>query len=166
MNPRAQIRKYILDDAEARSSPRIGEIDLRAIATLGYSSEDPDQPIEHLLDGSSGASATRWASARPDTTERILIEFDVPQSISRLIYEVSEKEQSRTQEIRIEASEDGGETYRQILVQEYSFSPGGASFEREDLRFNLKHVSHLRLTIVPNKNGSGVATLSTLRLFS
>ena len=166
VSPRAEIRKYILDAAETGRSPTTGEIDLHAIATLGYSSEDPDHPIEHLLDDSSGIGATRWASAKRDTTERILIEFDNPQSISRIMYEVLETECSRTQEVRIEASDDRGETYRQILMQEYSCSPQGATFEREDLRFDLKGVTHLRLTVIPNKNGSGVATLSKLRLFN
>ena len=80
------------------------------------------------------------------------------------MYEVEKAERERTQEVRVEASEDGGRTYRQILIQEYTFSPGGATYQREDQRFNLRRVSHLRLTIVPNKSGSGTATLTALRL--
>ena len=72
----------------------------------------------------------------------------------------------RTQEVRVEVSEDGGRTYRQILVQEYNFSPGGATYQREEQRFNLHQVHRLRFTIVPNKNGSGTATLTSLRLFA
>src|SRR5437764_13960485 len=72
----------------------------------------------------------------------------------------------RTQEVRVEVSEDGGRSYRQILVQEYNFSPGGATYQREDQRVNLRQVTHLRLTIVPNKSGSGTATLTTLRLLA
>ena len=53
-----------------------------------------------------------------------------------------------------------------ILVQEYNFSPGGATYQREEQRFNLRQVNHLRLTIVPNKSGSGTATLTALRLFA
>jgi hypothetical protein len=68
--------------------------------------------------------------------------------------------------VRVEVSEDGARTYRRILVQEYSFSPGGATYQREELRFNLQGVTHLRLTIVPNKSGSGTATLTALRLFA
>jgi hypothetical protein len=79
----------------------------------------------------SGPGATRWISARPDTTEHIVIEFDRPQTISRLVYEVEETMRERTQEVRVEVSEDGGQSYRQILVQEYNFSPGGATYQRE-----------------------------------
>jgi hypothetical protein len=98
--------------------------------------------------------------------EQIVVEFDQPQTISRLVYEVEEAVRERTQEVRVEVSEDGGRTYRQILVQEYSFSPGGATYQREEQRLNLHQVSHLRLTIVPSKNGSGTATLTSLRLFA
>ena len=114
----------------------------------------------------SGPGATRWISARPDTTEHIVIEFDRPQTISRLVYEVEETMRERTQEVRVEVSEDGGRSYRQILVQEYNFSPGGATYQREEQRFNLRQVTHLRLTIVPNKSGSGTATLTALLLFA
>ena len=105
-------------------------------------------------------------SARADTIEHIVLEFDRPQMISRLVYEVEEATRERTQEVRVEVSEDGAQTYRQILVQEYNFSPGGATYQREEQRLDLGRVTHLRLTIVPNKNGSGTATLTALRLFA
>ena len=98
--------------------------------------------------------------------ERIIVEFDEPQPISRLAYEVEEAVRERTQEVRVEVCENGPRTYRQILVQEYNFSPAGATHQLEELRFNLLQVNRLRLTIVPNKNGSGNATLTTLRLFA
>jgi hypothetical protein len=82
------------------------------------------------------------------------------------VYEVEETERERTQEVRVEASTDGGQTYRQVLVQEYTFSPHGATFQREDLRLDLRGVDRLRLTVVPNKRGTGTATLTTLRLFT
>ena len=41
-----------------------------------------------------------------------------------------------------------------------------ATFQREEQRFDLRQVSRLRLTIVPNKSGSGAASLTTLRLFA
>jgi hypothetical protein len=119
-----------------------------------------------LLDRRSGPGTTRWISARPDTVEHIVVEFDPPQAIGRLVYEVEEAIRERTQEVRVEVSEDGGRTYRQILVQEYTFSPRGATYQCEEQRFNLDQVSHLRFTIVPNKNGSGTATLTALRLFA
>lgn len=160
-----RLRKRLLE-ADATMSARAGEIEIVSCATIAYSSENPAHPVEHMLDGHCGPGATRWISAGSDTVEQIVVEFDQPQPISRLVYEVEDAERERTQEIRVEVSEDGGRTYRQILVQEYNFSPGGATYQREEQRLALVKASHLRLTIVPNKNGTGTATLTALRLFA
>ena len=160
----SNVRKRKLDqsgNAVDDSAP----IDLTRLATIAYSSEDPAHPVEHLLDERSGPHGSRWAAAQPDTVEQIVVEFDRPQSVTRLVYEVEETEHERTQEVHVEASTDGGQSYRQVLVQEYTFSPRGATFQREDLRLELHDLSHLRVTIVPNKHGSGVATLTSLRLY-
>ena len=162
----SRVRKRPLETDAATNARAAGEIDIAGCATIAYSSEDPAHPVEHMVDGRGGPGATCWISARPDTTEHIVIEFDRPKTISRLVYEVEETMRERTQEVRVEVSEDGGRSYRQILVQEYNFSPGGATYQREEQRFNLRQVTHLRLTIVPNKSGSGTATLTALLLFA
>jgi hypothetical protein len=112
--------------------------------------------------------AAREGSVGParGPTPHIAVEFDQPQAMSGLFYEVEETTRQRTQEVRVEASDDGGRAYRQILVREYNFSPREATFQREEQRFDLRLVTHLRLTIVPNKSGSGAASLTTLRLFA
>ena len=166
MTARSQVRKRPLAADTAAAARAADEIDIAGCATIAYSSEDPAHPVENLLDGKSGPGGTRWISARPDIIERIVVEFDQPQTISRLDYEVEETIRDRTQEVRVEVSDDGGRVYRQILVQECNFSPHGATFQREEQRVNLHRVTHLRLTIVPNKNGSGTASLTALRLFA
>jgi hypothetical protein len=166
MTEPSRLRKRPLEADAATIAHGADEIDIAGCATIAYSSEDPAHPVEDLFDGRSGPGATRWMSARPDTLEQIVVEFDHPQTISRLVYEVEEAIRERTQEIRVEVSEDGGRTYRQILVQEYTFSPRGATYQREEQRFNLRQVTHLRLTIVPNKNGAGTATITAIRLFA
>jgi F5/8 type C domain len=164
-NP-SSLRKRQLEPDGARRARAADEVDIASCATIAYSSENPAHPVEHLLDGRSGPGATRWISERPDVIEHLVVEFDQPQTISRLLYEVEELVRERTQEVRVEVSEDGGQTYRQILVQEYTFSPGGATYQREDQQLNLHQITHLHLTIVPNKSGSGTATLTSLRLFA
>jgi hypothetical protein len=82
------------------------------------------------------------------------------------VYEVEESGRARTQQVRVEVSADDGRTYRQVLAQDYTFSPQGATFQHEDLRLELPTITRLRLTIVPNKDGSGVASLTSLRLFA
>ena len=76
-----------------------------------------------------------------------MLEFDKPQTISRLVYEVEETMRERTQEVRVEVSEDEGRTYRQVLVQEFSFSPTGATYQSEEQRLTSTRlaISVLRL---------------------
>lgn len=163
-NIHGPIRKRLI--APAASPPDAANaIDLAACATIAYSSEDSAHLIENILDDHIGPAGTYWSSERADTVEQLLIEFDAPRSISRVVYEVEETRSERTQEVRIEVSTDAGMTYRGLLVQEYAFSPAGATFQREDLRVQAAAVTQLRLTIRPNKGGTGRATLTSLRLY-
>jgi F5/8 type C domain len=160
------VRKRLLPKEGENPAASAGEIDITSHAVLAYTSDDPDHPIDNLIDGHYGRNSTFWASANPNTIERIIVEFDHPQSVSWMVYEVEDCECARTQEVSVEVSLDGGRTYRQMLVQEYTFSPDGATFQREVQRLNLPPISHLRLTIVPDKHGSGRAKLNSLRLFA
>jgi hypothetical protein len=163
----SRLRKRQLRATDATAGAQAAnEIDIVATATIAYSSEDPAHPIEHALDGFSGLGATRWISARDNMVEQIVIEFDRPQVVARLSYEVEERALERTQEVRGEISDDAGHTYRQIFVQDYTFSPQGATYQHEEQNFDRIQVGYLRLTIIPNKNGSGRATLTSLRLFT
>jgi F5/8 type C domain len=145
----SRLRKRPLEQRRPTSARAAGEIDIAGCATIAYSSEDPAHPVEHMLDGRSGPGATRWVSAHPDVVEHIFIEFDRPQPVSRLLYEVEETLRERTQEVRVDVSEDGSQSYRQILVQEYNFSPRGATYQREEQRFDLRQVTHLGLSSCP-----------------
>jgi hypothetical protein len=160
-----QIRKRLLDDARLLPATSSVELNLTTGATIAYSSEQATHPVDSMFDGRDGPGGTFWESARENTIETILIEFDHPQIISRLIFEVEERQLERTQEVRVEVSCDGGDSFRQLVLQEFVFSPKGATYQREDLRVGVEKASHLRLTIVPNKNGSGRAKLTSLRLF-
>lgn len=160
------VRKRLLAKDETGAAVVPGEIDIAAHAVLAYTSEDPGHPIENLIDGHCGRGSTFWAAASSNTTERIDLEFDQPQGIRSMIYEVEERSCERTQEVRVEVSSDGGRSYRQVLVQEFTFSPAGATFQREEQRLNLPPITRLRLTIVPDKHGSGPAKLNSLRLFA
>ncbi len=162
----SRMRKRLMSEQVSMCAERPGEIDIASLATFAYSSEDPNHPLEHLIDGRCGRGGTRWASARPNTTERIVLEFEPALRISQLVYEVEECCEERTQELRVEVSTDHGRTYRQVLAQDYTFSPQGATFQHEALELDLPAITHLRLTIIPNKGGSGVATLTSLRLFA
>jgi F5/8 type C domain len=158
------VRKRLLKP-EANSGHFPVGLDIAACAVLAFSSEHTTHRVENILDERTGPGGSYWSSERPDTTEELVIEFDAPQTLSRLLYEVEEAKFERTQEVRVDVSQDRGLTYRGLITQDYTFSPGGATFQREDLRLAATAVTHLRLTIVPNKNGHGTATLTSLRLY-
>ncbi|MDA8217596.1 MAG: discoidin domain-containing protein [Dehalococcoidales bacterium] len=162
---RTNIRKRPFSERQRKPARDPGTIDLAAEAFVFYTSEDPDHPIENAFDAEGGRGGTRWEAAEADTPQIIELEFDEPQFVSRIVYEVEEEQAERTQEIRIEASADEGDSYGHVLVQEYNFSPGGATFEREDWRLDLKGVTNLRLTLIPNKRGSGKAKITTLHVY-
>src|SRR3569833_1454397 len=158
-----QIRKRLLEAARLLPASSSTELDVIAGATIAYSSQEPAHPVDNMFDGRDGPGGTYWESARENTSETLLIEFDRPQNISRLIFEVEERDLERTQEVRLEVSCDGGNSFRALLVQEFVFRPRGATFQREDVHRAVEGVSHMRLVIVPNKSGSGRAKLTSLR---
>jgi hypothetical protein len=95
----------------------------------------------------------------------LLLVFDTPQTIRTMRLEVEELDVSRTQELAIAMSYDGGATYQELLRQEYNFSPPGTTFEREEWSMTAEGVTHLRLVIKPDKGGKPCqATLTTLAL--
>jgi hypothetical protein len=79
--------------------------------------------------------------------------------------EVEETKVSRTQDLQLAVSVDEGKTYRELLRQEFNFSPESSTFEREEWTINIKGVTHLRFQIKPDKGGrSGRASISSLVL--
>jgi hypothetical protein len=154
-----------MESAVADSWRGPNEIDLVGSATISYSSEDAVHPIDHLVDGCSGQGASRWSSARDNTTEVLIFELDRPERISRVVFDAEERHWSRTQQVTIEFSTDRGRTYWTALVQEYNFDPRGSTYQSEDLRFDVENVSHVKLTIVPSKGGGGRSTLTSIRLY-
>jgi hypothetical protein len=95
----------------------------------------------------------------------LILAFDTAQTIRRVSLEIEELACSRTQELELSVSSDGGQTYRELCRQEYTFSPPGTTFEREDWSVTAEGVTHLRLRITPDKGGKPCrATLTSLSL--
>ena len=61
-------------------------------------------------------------------------------------------------------SPDGGRTFREVVRQQYTFSPAGATSEVEDLNVDLVAVTALELTIIPDQRGRSYASLAEWRL--
>ncbi len=135
-------------------------IDLERLAQVEITSEDVDHPIESALIPRVGPG---WRAAQPGE-QTIRLRFDEPLSIKRIRLVFHAEEQERTQEFVLRWSPDGGQSYREIVRQQYNFSPG-AALELEDYEFDLDGVTGLELSIVPDiSGGSARASLAQLRL--
>jgi hypothetical protein len=156
------LRKHLLKDRPVAPAPRPGEKDIAAIATVFVTSEAADHPIDHAFDHHRGPGGSRWLAAEPGE-QIVRLAFDTPQSIHQITVEVEEPEVSRTQELQLAISSDDGRTYREVLRQEYTFSPSGTAFEREEWTIAAEGVTHVQLVIKPDKGHTPChATLTTL----
>ena len=124
MTDPSRLRKGPLEAEAAASLGNAGEIETAGSATIAYSSEDPAHPVEHMLNGRSGPEARRWMSARPDTTEPLVIEFDRPQTISRILYEVEETMRARTQEVRWKSRRTAANRTAKFWFRNTTSAPG------------------------------------------
>jgi F5/8 type C domain len=155
------LRKQILTTPEA-TPDRGAQKDIAALATVFVSSEDPRHPIDYAFDGQGGPGASRWIAAESGE-QTLILAFDAPQAIRKILVEVEELSISRTQEIAVSISQDGGRTYRELVRQEYNFSPPGTTLEHEEWSIKADAISHLQLRIKPDKGGqAGRATLTML----
>jgi hypothetical protein len=76
-----------------------------------------------------------------------------------------ENETARTQEFVLRWSPDGGSSDKEIVRQQWTFSPPGSIREVEEYQVQLSAVTVLELTINPNISGGGArASLQNLRL--
>ncbi len=152
--------RIICEDLGKVSAAEGNWLDLERLAQVEVTSEDADYPVESALIPGMGAG---WRAAQPgEQTIRLL--FDEPQRLGWIHLAFPESEQERTQEFVLRWSPDGGQSYREIVRQQYNFSPGDAG-EVEDYDVDLNDVTALELRIVPDINaGSARASLAQLRL--
>ena len=156
------MRKRIIDqDPQALSPAEQSWLDLQTLARVELTSEDAAYPIEAAL-GISARLGWR-ASQAGEQTIRLL--FDEPQRIRRIQLLFDEYEQARTQEFVLRWSPDGGQYYREIVRQQYNFSPPGMTREFEDYAVDLTGVTVLELSIVPDISGGDTrASVAQLRI--
>ncbi|HJR77668.1 MAG TPA: hypothetical protein VJ805_11860 [Nitrospiraceae bacterium] len=155
------MRTWLHDSSETYPEQ---EINVLATATVAASSEADGHPISHIFDGHRGPGGTQWIAGEPGE-QKVLIAFHQPVPIRRITVEIEEREVSRTQELALSLSSDGGRTYREIRRQEFTFSPDGATWECEDWAIAELQVTHVRLLLRPDKGRTDVrAKLTSLVL--
>ena len=107
-----------------------------------------------------------WSADSPGE-QTIEIRFRNRTPVRRLRVVSWEVNESRTQEMTIWASLRGGERHREVLRQQFNFSPKGATEHIEDYALQLEDVSMIQLRIVPSIDGRpAVARVSELRVAS
>jgi hypothetical protein len=75
------------------------------------------------------------------------------------------KESARTQEFVLRWSSDGGSSFREIVRQQWNFSPPETIREVEEYQVELSDVTVLELIIVPDISGGAArASLKSLHL--
>jgi hypothetical protein len=156
------LRKQIIKPQPVTPDANTGEIDIATVATVLVTSEAPDDPIDHVFDDHRGPGGTRWVAGKLGE-QIVTLDFDTPQEINQILLEVEELTVPRTQELQLSLSCDGGQTYRELLRQEFNFSPDGTTFEREKWTVSAQEVTHLRLVIKPDKTAMGILGRDCLR---
>ena len=156
------MRKRIIPPVQQDTSPP-GEdwLDLERLAQVEITSEDAAHPIESALLPGRG---TGWRATGPgEQTIRLL--FAHPQRLRRIWLQFVEPITERTQEFVLRWSPDGGQSFREIVRQQWNFSPQGATCETEDHRVDLSGVTVIELSIIPDiSRRDARASLAQLRL--
>jgi hypothetical protein len=156
------MRKRIIDQGTQRVSFSSQQwLNVAHLAQVELTSEDAAHPIESALTPGAGAG---WRAGQPgEQTIRLL--FDEPQSVRHMRLLFQENERERTQQFVLRWSSDHGQSYREIVRQQYNFSPPGTADECEDYDVQLEGVTTLELTIIPDISGAPIyASLAQLRL--
>lgn len=136
-------------DTQDKPSPAPAWLDVQHLAQVEVSSEQSAAPIEAALVPGHGPG---WRAGGPGPqTVRLL--FDSAQRLKRLRLVFVEDQHARTQEFVLRWSGDGGRTYREIVRQQFTFSPTGTTREVEEYTVDLDGVTTVELQLVPDISG-------------
>src|SRR5258708_7268189 len=136
-------------------------LNLEEIARVEVTSEDPSFPIEAALTAGQGPG---WRAAEKGT-QIIRIVFDEPRTLRQIKLEFTETEIERTQEFTLRWSDEATGPFREIVRQQWSFSPQGSTSEVENYQVKLRDLSVLELTLKPDLTpDNAFATLARCRL--
>ena len=139
-----------------------GTLDVANLALVEITSEDQAYPFEFAL---QLGDRRGWRAAEPGA-QVIRLLFDEPQQLSRIHLAFEETEIQRTQEFVLKWSADHGQSFREIVRQQWNFSPPETVRETEDYTVDLRNVTVLELRILPDQSGGGDAhaSLASLRI--
>ena len=153
-------KRIITPTPEAVRPYAEGWLDVERAAVVEITSEDKDYPVESAF---AIGNTRGWRAAEPGS-QTIRLVFDEPQRLKRISLIFEEKGSERTQEFVLRWSSDGN-SFREIVRQQWNFSPPETMREVEEYQVDLTGVAVLELTIIPSINGGDArASLTSLRL--
>jgi hypothetical protein len=154
-------KSIILSGGQDVPTPSDEWLDLDHLAAVEVTSEDPEHTIESALIPGRGSG---WRAAGPGS-QTLRLRFDEPQRIRRIWLHFAETARDRTQEFVLRWTTGDDQPARDIVRQQWTFSPTGSSHETEDYRVDLWGVKVLELTISPDISAGGAqASLAEMRL--
>jgi hypothetical protein len=151
-------KRLITPKPQDFSLPNENWLDLESAAVVEVTSEEKGHPVESAL----VSSETQGWRAADSGTQTIRLVFDVPQRIIRIWLVFEETAAERTQEFVLRWFSDGGHSFREIVRQQWNFSPPETTREVEDYQVELLNVTVLALVITPDKS-HGAATRASLK---
>jgi len=138
-----------------------GWLDLGSAAIVEVTSEAKEYPVESAL----VSGEMRGWRAGTSGAQTIRLVFDEPQKLTRISLVFEESEIARTQEFVLRWYPEGGRSFREIVRQQWNFSPPHTIREVEEYRVELSDVGSLELVIVPDiSRGAARASLKSLRV--
>lgn len=156
------MRKRFITPTPERVRPHgEGWLDLERAAAVEVSSEEEDYPIESAL---LSRETQGWRASRPGC-QTVRLVFDEPQSLKRIALVFEENDTRRTQEFVLRWSADGGQSFREIVRQQWNFSPPETIREVEEYHVELWEVTVLESIITPDiSGGMARASVKSLRV--
>ena len=142
------MRKRIITPTPEVRSHAEGQLDVEQAAIVEITSEDKNYPVESAF----GSGRTRGWRAAESGAQTIRLVFDHPRKLKRISLVFEENESTRTQEFVLRWSSDGN-SFREIVRQQWTFSPPSTVREVEEYQVDLPNVTILELAIVPSING-------------
>jgi hypothetical protein len=156
------MRKRLIDPVrQSEPDTRRDWLAIDEAASVEVTSEAEGYPIEGALlnNGKRG-----WRADAPGT-QTIRMFFDQPQTIRAIRLVFKEEQSPRTQEFVLRWLPDGTTAWKDIVRQQWNFSPPDSTEEREEYQVGLAAASALELSINPDiSRGGAPASLEKLQV--
>jgi hypothetical protein len=156
------MRKRLISNPDTIDSTLAdGWLELQEEALVEVTSEADGYPVEGALLPGQGRG---WRAGTAGT-QIIRLLFDEPQKIHTIRLLFKEDQTARTQEFLLRWLPHGSASWRDVVRQQWNFSPPHTAEEREEYEVDLAAAVALELSINPDVSQQGVrASLESMQL--